>query len=542
MKISIFLRIFFSIIFLGWLPVQGMDGLPEELLIGHGETSVGRYLDFADSGKLACASKGFNGIFGAPNVDYHNSKVAKWLDENEIWPLHYVALHARGLEAIKINDCDVACDVKKVVWDLVRLGHNPHCVAYILPFSRNVDDIFGPLDVSLKMENIVLAGWFQERLHCKKTLRLREHASTMSVLTEYLGQEREALGDKNLLVDIFHQPGGRRSFEADIKCLNSFNIANLNLVDFLSGDLELIFSCKNIQTSPIDIIVRAWKLVALPSIAGIQQLRNIQKFTLISSLINQAFNRQELAIMFSSMDMQRSLKLFELYENVFNGHLDLLPDEIGNLCALRELTIHSDAISSLPKTLENLVDLQNIAVVSDKFTNVAVQELCSYENIQESLRFLSISGCLNVDRLPKNIGMLKKLKILRLSNTGISSDDLRMLCLQENIQNSLEELFLTSVNLLDGLTAEIYSLKKLRYLDLRNTPLSLDDICMLCSQENIQNNLEVLVLPTFQDLPCEILQLKKLKNLSNVNLPCDRSEESINTLSSLESRGVVVEK
>lgn len=98
-----------------------------------------------------------------------------------------------------------------------------------------------------------------------------------------------------------------------------------------------------------------------------------------------------------------------------------LPTAIGELRSLKELVLRNTAIQSLPDSIGNLHDLR---VFAASYTNITVLPDAIWR--LERLEIFDVSNCLFLKGcVPYNLRMFS-LRILRLRNTGIYSDPIRI--------------------------------------------------------------------------------------------------------------------
>ncbi|XP_058184968.1 disease resistance protein RPV1-like isoform X4 [Rhododendron vialii] len=141
------------------------------------------------------------------------------------------------------------------------------------------------------------------------------------------------------------------------------------------------------------------------------------------------------SIGFSLIPVQPTSCLMEL--NLKDCHLSYLPDEIGNLIALRTLNLAGNNLSTLPDTIVKLSCLKDLLVENNKLSHLPseIGDLDSLETLRlggnkgfralpESicelvrLRVLSLYGC-NLSHLPSEIGGLTSLEYLYISGNNI---------------------------------------------------------------------------------------------------------------------------
>lgn len=117
-----------------------------------------------------------------------------------------------------------------------------------------------------------------------------------------------------------------------------------------------------------------------------------------------------------------------------------IPESIGNLTSLESLIITTDQNQinntiTLPSSIGNLRNLKSILISlnSNQFPNAIM-------NLTASLESISIQD--NIGNVPAAIGNFELLKILKLTNCGLTNLPLEI----QNLSNTLEKLYLTGNN------------------------------------------------------------------------------------------------
>jgi Leucine-rich repeat (LRR) protein len=121
--------------------------------------------------------------------------------------------------------------------------------------------------------------------------------------------------------------------------------------------------------------------------------------------------------------------------SVINEALDNLPWAIGNLKSLQQLYLSGNKFASIPDTVFSLPNLKRLDMranqlthISDKIANLIYLEFL-YFNDNHHLKFVPVEA----------IGKLKKLKYLNLKNTKISREQIQ--ALQKLLPNTKIEFF-----------------------------------------------------------------------------------------------------
>ncbi len=196
-------------------------------------------------------------------------------------------------------------------------------------------------------------------------------------------------------------------------------------------------------------------------------------------------------------------KLIEL--SLLNNQLITIPDSIGNLTNLNSLSLSANQITILPGSIGNLANLRWLYLGSNRLTAIP-HTLGNLSNLTSlSLR----DNYLNI--LPDTIGNLSSLKCLHIDRNQLAS-------LPDSIGNLFE---LTELNLsnnrLTNLPDSIGNLTQLTHLNLNHNCLTSlpDTIGNLISLRELQiDGNEILNLSILQKLP----NLRIVK-FQGVNLP-----------------------
>jgi Leucine-rich repeat (LRR) protein len=249
-----------------------------------------------------------------------------------------------------------------------------------------------------------------------------------------------------------------------------------------------------------------------PVVVKLNNLNNLFiSYNRLSSLPKEIGNLQNLAMLY-----------------VDNNQISTLPPEIGKLRSIRFLIFRNNPISSLPSELGDLNNLEDICEYNsesmeaiynssiksglEKWLNdpeVTGDKQAAVYRIHKA--FISLSSELDLkdlklSSLPPEIGELKTLKWLQLSNNRLKSLPAELAKLQ-----NLKSLYVYD-NILMTLTPEIAKLTKLESLDLGNNlltslPIELAHLQNLAYLDLNRNGLT--------GLPIE---MGKLQNLQRLNL------------------------
>ena len=143
-----------------------------------------------------------------------------------------------------------------------------------------------------------------------------------------------------------------------------------------------------------------------------------------------------------------------------NDKISTIPESIGNLTNLKELTIFDTLIIALPESIGNLTNLQELVISGNSLTSLP-ESIGNLTNLQYlEIRYAPISA------LPESIGNLINLQSLRISYTSLTT-------LPESIGNltNLQTLVIR-VDSLTTLPESIGNLTNLQSLDISDTSLT----------------------------------------------------------------------
>jgi Leucine-rich repeat (LRR) protein len=195
--------------------------------------------------------------------------------------------------------------------------------------------------------------------------------------------------------------------------------------------------------------------------------------------------------------IDRLQELEELYcsYNLLTG----LPHEIGTLKSLKVLFVNNNQLDSLPPEVNGLVELQTLSLASNRLT-VLPSQAAAWKNLE--VLNLSVN---RLTDLPPETGELSALKKLTLNNNQISS-----LPPEFGQLLSLQELSLV-FNELQEFPDEFGNLSSLKRLNLNHNGLTgmPEEICMLKSLENL-----ILWDNKLTSLPAGIKQMSSLLALN----------------------------
>ncbi|ASV12430.1 leucine-rich repeat domain-containing protein [Leptospira santarosai] len=206
---------------------------------------------------------------------------------------------------------------------------------------------------------------------------------------------------------------------------------------------------------------------------------------------------------------KKSINLNKLYDSedqsiyVDDRKLEEIPDEIGNYRDLETLSLYTNA-SKLPNTIGTLKNLSDLTIYSKKLAEFPI-EICKLIN----LKYLYIRTE-KIDKLPEDIGNLVSLNHLDLCGNKLKD-------LPKSIQKLtlLKQLNLGE-NKFEKIPTALYGMNSIEELDIRHNPFkNLDGIGNIVGLKNV-----TLYAVGIQELTPEIGQLKNCEyfNLSEVEI------------------------
>jgi Leucine-rich repeat (LRR) protein len=207
------------------------------------------------------------------------------------------------------------------------------------------------------------------------------------------------------------------------------------------------------------------------------------------------------------LDKLETIAINSEYGSTFKAHLD---NDIGNLTQLKVLQLNGVLEGYIPASIGNLTQLQILTLSENKFEGSLPNQICNLTNlITLSLNNSNLSGS-----IPANIGNLKELRSLFLNDNSFTG------ALPQSIGNLTNLLgFDAANNQLSGtIPSSIGNLKQLATLRLNNNILEGE----VPAEIGNLNSLTVFELSNnkLTSLPNEIGRLQKIRalNLSNNQL------------------------
>ncbi|XP_050245473.1 TMV resistance protein N-like [Quercus robur] len=192
---------------------------------------------------------------------------------------------------------------------------------------------------------------------------------------------------------------------SNLMCLPS-SICSLNSLQRLN-----LCECSNFDNLPenlgnlkglYDLDLSGTEIKELPS--SIEGLTTLNSLTLVDC--------EDLVCLPSTIC---SLSLLRRLNLCGCSNFDNLPENLGNLKGLHDLDLSGTAIKELPSSIEGLTTLDSLTLEDCKNLVCLPSTICSLSSLQH----LDLCGCSNFDNLPENLGNLKGLYDLDLSETAI---------------------------------------------------------------------------------------------------------------------------
>ncbi|EMF92177.1 leucine rich repeat protein [Leptospira santarosai str. ST188] len=221
---------------------------------------------------------------------------------------------------------------------------------------------------------------------------------------------------------------------------------------------------------------------------------------------------------------KKSINLNKLYDSedqsiyVDDRKLEEIPDEIGNYRDLETLSLYTNA-SKLPNTIGTLKNLSDLTIYSKKLAEFPI-EICKLIN----LKYLYIRTE-KIDKLPEDIGNLVSLNHLDLCGNKLKD-------LPKSIQKLtlLKQLNLGE-NKFETIPTALFGMNSIEELDIRNNPFkNLDGIGNMAGLKNVQ-----LYSVGIQELTPEIGQLKNCRYLYLTEANVEEVPKEIGDMDSMYS-------
>ncbi|KAM3731588.1 hypothetical protein ACB098_12G175100 [Castanea mollissima] len=116
-----------------------------------------------------------------------------------------------------------------------------------------------------------------------------------------------------------------------------------------------------------------------------------------------------------SLPPKINLESLEIFILSGCSRLKKFPEVVGNMSSLSELYLNETAIKELPLSVEHLTGLTKLDLGDCKNLSSLPNVCCCLM----SLKILTLSGCSKINELPENLGNIKGLKELDVSETAI---------------------------------------------------------------------------------------------------------------------------
>ncbi|EMO33460.1 leucine rich repeat protein [Leptospira santarosai str. HAI821] len=221
---------------------------------------------------------------------------------------------------------------------------------------------------------------------------------------------------------------------------------------------------------------------------------------------------------------KKSIDLNKLYDSedqsiyVDDRKLEEIPDEIGNYRDLETLSLYTN-VAKLPNTIGTLKNLSDLTIYSKKLAEFPI-EICKLIN----LKYLYIRTE-KIDKLPEDIGNLVSLNHLDLCGNKLKD-------LPKSIQKLtlLKQLNLGE-NQFETIPTALYGMNSIEELDIRNNPFkNLDGIGNMAGLKNIQMDSIGI-----QELTPEIGQLKSCEYFDLNEVEIEEIPKEIGDMDSMYS-------
>ncbi|WP_061206984.1 leucine-rich repeat domain-containing protein [Leptospira santarosai] len=221
---------------------------------------------------------------------------------------------------------------------------------------------------------------------------------------------------------------------------------------------------------------------------------------------------------------KKSINLNKLYDSedqsiyVDDRKLEEIPDEIGNYRDLETLSLYTN-VAKLPNTIGTLKNLSDLTIYSKKLAEFPI-EICKLIN----LKYLYIRTE-KIDKLPEDIGNLVSLNHLDLCGNKL-----------KDLPKTLQKLTLLKrlnlgENKFETIPTVLYGMNSIEELDIRNNPFkNLDGIGNMAGLKNIQ-----MYSIGIQELTPEIGQLKSCEYFDLNEVEIEEIPKEIGDMDSMYS-------
>jgi Leucine-rich repeat (LRR) protein len=283
------------------------------------------------------------------------------------------------------------------------------------------------------------------------------------------------------------------------------------------------------QTQLESLTIHGSNLGALPE--GIGQLSNLQCFDLVDcheleslpNSISQLTALTHLSVSGCSSLMALPQQLGELRKllevNISQcDQLCALPASLGELTALTRLAVDSCSLKSLPNSIVNLRQLQQLKVHCSSLRRLP-EQLGQLQHLQ----LLDLSGC-SLDMLPDSITNLQQLQQLM-----VNCSSLRRLPEQLGQLQHLQLLALSGCSNIDSLPDSITTLKQLQQLNVNCSSLR-----WLPEQLGLLRHLHWLDLPGCSNIELLPTSMTNLVQLQQLKVSCSGLRELPEQLGQLQ--------
>ncbi|MDI7215029.1 leucine-rich repeat domain-containing protein [Leptospira santarosai] len=221
---------------------------------------------------------------------------------------------------------------------------------------------------------------------------------------------------------------------------------------------------------------------------------------------------------------KKSINLNKLYDSenqsiyVDDRKLEEIPDEIGNYQDLETLSLYTN-VAKLPNTIGTLKNLSDLTIYSKKLTEFPI-EICKLINLE----YLYVRTE-KINKLPEDMGNLTNLNHLDLCGNKLKD-------LPKSIQKLtlLKQLNLGE-NQFEKIPTALYGMNSIEELDIRNNPFkNLDGIGNITGLKNIQ-----MYSIGIQELTPEIGQLKNCEYFDLTEVEIEEIPKEIGDMDSIYS-------
>jgi len=285
---------------------------------------------------------------------------------------------------------------------------------------------------------------------------------------------------------------------------------------------DLFLNGLNVETLPEDIsrlqnlkkinFSRLENLKTLPSFAAAENLEILHLIVLPSMI--------QMEVDFSQMQKLQDFKIVHVGKK--QGTF-IFPDSLSECKSLKNLTLVSIPIPTLPRELGKLHSLENISL-----TDLPIEEIPEIFKDMPELNYLQISDCARVEKIPKSIQYLKALKYFQIKGLP----NLETLELDFYPLENLESLTIENCLILKKVDPSLAQNTQIKKISLTTLP-QLNELPPLGRRNLRLEQLGMRDLPKLTSLPVTFTALPALTQISAFAVGIESLPNGMDTLKTL---------